>query len=323
MSQIRFQQRDHDLMPDADDVLTHEKLDSLWEWFSAANKKGLPPYLIFAKLVNAARNPYRDQLLIARGGHELLTLGTSAYAPSEFTATPGLGEAQQQLEYREDKATIQALSAKVEFLEDAMNSQQHMINDLEDSLHLKQTIVQQLQDSLDAKHKTINQLEDRIDNLNLKQEELQTKAETEKKELENDIQVIRLKSKMLKQIQVALKSPHYGKFISITKEGATGIATSDGREALILIRHPNGTFSFRNNGNPIAYLSNSNKYSFRSNHICGNTEKFRLHYADHGKTYIESVSFPGSFLSPEALYPNELNWCCAKSVYSAFCIILT
>ncbi|KAF8453720.1 hypothetical protein BDZ91DRAFT_853173 [Kalaharituber pfeilii] len=322
MSQIRFQQRDRDLMPDADNVLTHEKLDSLWEWLSAANKEGLPPYLIFAKLVNAARNPYRDQLLIARGGHELLTPGTSAYAPSEFTATPGLADAQQRLEYREDKATIQALSAKVDFLEGAMNTQQSMINDLKDSLHLKQTMVQQLQDSLDAKHKTINQPVERIDNLNLKQEELQTKAETEKKELENDLQVIRLKSETPKQIQVALKSPHYGKFISIT-EGATGIATCDGREALILIKHPDGTFSFRNNGNPIAYLSNSDKYSFRSNHICSDTEKFRLYYADHGKTYIESVTFPGSFLSPESLYPNELNWCCATGVYSAFYIILT
>ncbi|KAF8453708.1 hypothetical protein BDZ91DRAFT_748690 [Kalaharituber pfeilii] len=306
MSQIRFQQRDRDLMPDADDVLTHEKLDSLWEWFSAANKEELLPYLIFAKLVNAARNPYRDQLLIARGSHELLTPGT---------------QAQQQPEYREDKATIEALSAKVAFMEGAMNTQQRFIKHLEDSLQLTQTSIQQLEDSVDEKQKTINQLEERIEKLNLKQQDLQTKVKTEKTKLENDIQEMRLKS--FGQIQVTLKSPRYGKFISITKEGATGIATPDGTEALILIRHPDGTFSFHNNGPSIAYLSNSTKYHFRSNHTCGNTERFRLHYADDGKTHIESVHFPGSFLSALTTAAKELVWCNEKNVHSAFRMTLT
>ncbi|KAF8453718.1 hypothetical protein BDZ91DRAFT_48200 [Kalaharituber pfeilii] len=179
----------------------------------------------------------------------------------------------------------------------------------------------QLEDSVDEKQKTINQLEERIEKLNLKQQDLQTKAKTEKTNLENDIQQMRLKS--FGQIQVTLKSPRHGTFISITKEGATGIAASDGREALILIRHPDGTFSFHNNGHPIAYLSNSNKCDFGSNHTCGITERFRLHYADDGKTHIESVHFPGSFLSPLTREANKLVWCNYKSVHSAFCMTLT
>ncbi|KAF8451882.1 hypothetical protein BDZ91DRAFT_786782 [Kalaharituber pfeilii] len=321
MSQIRFQQRDRDLMPDADDILTYEKLDSLWEWFSAANKEELLPYLIFAKLVNAARNPYRDQLLIARGGRELLTSGTSAYAPSECTATPGLAEAQQQPEYREDKATIQTPSLKVACMDGAMNTQQRFIKHLEDSWQLKQTIIQQLE-SLDAKQKTINQLEERIYKLNLKQQELQTKAKIEKTKLENDLQVMRLKSATFAQIQVTLKSPYYHKFISITKEGATGITTSDGSEALILIRHPNGTFSFQTYGHPTAYLNNSNQTHFRSSSTCGNTESFRLHSDDDDRMYIESVSFPGSYLSVEEADINQLAWRDCKTIHSAFHIIL-
>ncbi|KAF8462857.1 hypothetical protein BDZ91DRAFT_733534 [Kalaharituber pfeilii] len=52
-------QRDPDLV-DADVFLPTAVLDELWDWFCTAIRKNGDPELVFVKLINSARNPYRE-----------------------------------------------------------------------------------------------------------------------------------------------------------------------------------------------------------------------------------------------------------------------
>lgn len=53
--------RDVDLL-DSDQFLSAEELDELWEWFYTANAESLDPELMFVKIINSARNPYRQHI---------------------------------------------------------------------------------------------------------------------------------------------------------------------------------------------------------------------------------------------------------------------
>ncbi|KAF8456807.1 hypothetical protein BDZ91DRAFT_745059 [Kalaharituber pfeilii] len=162
MAQIHLQQWDRDLL-EPDDVLTSDKLDNLWEWFRTVSQDKLPPSVIFAKLVNATRRPYRDNHLLARSGGPFTPVA-SHYTPSECTITPGIEhESEQQQEHSdESSSTIEALNAKLAVAQDLLQTKQTIISQLEDSLHTKQSIINQLEDSVRAKQTTINQLEDSL-----------------------------------------------------------------------------------------------------------------------------------------------------------------
>ncbi|RPB27937.1 hypothetical protein L211DRAFT_474815 [Terfezia boudieri ATCC MYA-4762] len=53
--------RDIDLL-DTDQFLSNEELDELWDWFFAASAEGMDAELVFVKLINSARNPYRHNI---------------------------------------------------------------------------------------------------------------------------------------------------------------------------------------------------------------------------------------------------------------------
>ncbi|KAF8462259.1 hypothetical protein BDZ91DRAFT_765241 [Kalaharituber pfeilii] len=127
----RFPQRDRDLM-DADDYLSESKLDSLWEWFCAANEEKLDPQMIFVKLVNAARKPYRGNVL----SHGFPSSGSSHYTPSEYTVLEALGETPQQ---SHESHKVQALQTKLAIAETLLQAKEAKIQDLQEGfLHIKQ-----------------------------------------------------------------------------------------------------------------------------------------------------------------------------------------
>ncbi|KAF8464290.1 hypothetical protein BDZ91DRAFT_783716 [Kalaharituber pfeilii] len=180
MAQTRVpaqQQRDPDLTG-SDEFLTDEKLDSLWEWFcNVGNEDIFHSQLIFAKLVNSARKPYRDNLSLPQHRDQLVTPDASRYASSGYTVTSGYIEEQQHPEQSENKVTMEALRTKLAIAEDSAQTKQTIIKHLEDSLQMKQTI--------------INQLEARIKGMERALEENELRYESEKKQLELDLKEVR------------------------------------------------------------------------------------------------------------------------------------
>lgn len=63
---------------DTDQFLPNEELDELWEWFFTASAEGMDPELVFVKLINSARNPYRHHIPPGyqppSGGQDLISL---------------------------------------------------------------------------------------------------------------------------------------------------------------------------------------------------------------------------------------------------------
>ncbi|KAF8464294.1 hypothetical protein BDZ91DRAFT_795878 [Kalaharituber pfeilii] len=177
------QQRDRDLTG-SDEFLTDEKLDSLWEWFcDMANEDKFQSQLIFAKLVNAARKPYRDSLSL-RVSDGLFTPGTFSYTSSECRVTAGCIEGQQHAEQSEDKVTMEVLSTRLAIADDSVQTKQTIIKNLEDSLQTKQTMIKHLEDSLQTKQTIINQLEVRAKGMEQELEESKLRYKAEKKQLE-------------------------------------------------------------------------------------------------------------------------------------------
>ncbi|KAF8464282.1 hypothetical protein BDZ91DRAFT_849807 [Kalaharituber pfeilii] len=178
MAQTRVpaqQHRDRDLTG-SDELLTDETLDGLWEWFcNVANEDKFQSQLIFAKLVNAARKPYRDNHSLPQHCDRLFTPGTSRYASSECTS--GYIEGQQHPQQSEDKGTMEALSTKLAIAEDSAQTKKTIIKHLEDSLQMKQTIV--------------NQLEARIQGMEQELGEINLRHEGEKKQLDLDLKKVR------------------------------------------------------------------------------------------------------------------------------------
>ncbi|KAF8460831.1 hypothetical protein BDZ91DRAFT_412271 [Kalaharituber pfeilii] len=179
MAQTRVpaqQQRDPDLTG-SDEFLTNEKLDSLWEWFcNVGNEDKFHSQLIFAKLVNSARKPYRDNLSLSQHRDRLFTPDASRYASSEYTVTSGYIEEQQHPEQSEDNVTMEALSTKLAIAEDSAQTKQTIIKYLEDSLQMKQTI--------------INQLEARIKGMERVMKEIELRHESQKKQLQVELKKV-------------------------------------------------------------------------------------------------------------------------------------
>ncbi|KAF8456808.1 hypothetical protein BDZ91DRAFT_852485 [Kalaharituber pfeilii] len=294
MAQIHLQQWDRDLL-EPDDVLTSDKVDSLWEWFRTASQDKLPPPVIFAKLVNATRRPYRDNHLLARSG-EPFTPGASHYTPSECTITPRIeyeSEQQQQQHSEEGSSTIAALNAKLAVAQDLLQTKQTIISQLEDSLHTKQSIINQLEDSVRAKQTTINQLEDSLqmkqtlinqleDSLRAKQatihqpdDMLQAEGTTAPK-LEEYVKKL-VMEQYEKQVKceseryLATIRPEYdrksnagspcmvltalGRYFGIGREGVTLLTSLNLSLPFRIVRHTNGMVSFQADTSPITYLS--------------------------------------------------------------------
>ncbi|KAF8445449.1 hypothetical protein BDZ91DRAFT_853720 [Kalaharituber pfeilii] len=192
-SDLRIQRRDRDLMPEADEVLTDDKLDSLWEWFCMATNEKFQPQLIFAKLVNGARKPYRQNRPPPHG-YPLFTPGTSTYTPSECTIAVGVAQVEQQPDTFEDTDTVETLQTKLVVAEDSLQAKQTIINQMEDALQTKQMLINQMQDALKTKQALISQLEDslrmkqkvinELEKRNQEQEERRRNIEEEKKKLE-------------------------------------------------------------------------------------------------------------------------------------------
>ncbi|KAF8475497.1 hypothetical protein BDZ91DRAFT_709766, partial [Kalaharituber pfeilii] len=103
--------RDWDLM-DADDYLSESKLDSLWEWFCAANEEKLDLQMIFVKLVNTARKLYRSNVL----SHRLPSSGSSHYTPT-LCETPQQSHESHKLAIAE--TLLQAKEAKIQDLQES------------------------------------------------------------------------------------------------------------------------------------------------------------------------------------------------------------
>ncbi|KAF8453713.1 hypothetical protein BDZ91DRAFT_748798 [Kalaharituber pfeilii] len=184
-SQLKLQQRDRDLMPEADDLLTDDTLDRLWEWFCMANNEKFQPQLIFAKLINGARKPYRDNRWVPHG-YSVVTPGTSAYAPSEFAVTAEPAEVHEPPDSRDETVATETLQTKLATAEDSLQTKQSIINQMEDALQSKQTLINQLEDDLKKKQRVIYQLEKRVKKMDQEQEESRRIIEKERVQLELD-----------------------------------------------------------------------------------------------------------------------------------------
>ncbi|KAF8464695.1 hypothetical protein BDZ91DRAFT_251819 [Kalaharituber pfeilii] len=248
----------------------------------------MDPQMIFVKLVNSARKPYRDSLLHARGQ---FTPGTTRYTPSECTTTEDIAEGQQPSHEGEDKSAIQAL-------------------------HTDLTITL---DSLQTKQMIINQLQDHIRAMDQEQQEYERKVQGEKQKLELDLKTIRAEHEQcpnLARIRVAIKAAHSNqRFIQILRgRPRVHVAPSSGPptsisvlETFELLRHPNGMVSFKPTSYPNTYLSadaskvrngvNNPGGTVSCSNSCGSAEKFWIHRAFDAKVGIELVDFQGRFLS--------------------------
>ncbi|KAF8464693.1 hypothetical protein BDZ91DRAFT_783587 [Kalaharituber pfeilii] len=283
-------QRDRDLM-DADDYLTDTKLDSLWDWYCAANRQKMDPQMIFIKLVNSARKPYRDNLLRSRG---LFSPGTTRYTPSEYTTTEDIAEGQQLSDESKDQSATQAL-------------------------HTNLTLAL---DSLQTKQIIVNQLQDRIKAMDQEQQEYEQKVQDEKKKLELDLETIRAEYEQHHSptpIRVAIKvgNSKDERFIQIVNgQPRVHVATPSppgttisisAQETFELLRHSNNMVSFKSTFYPNTYLSadaskvrngvNNPGGSVGCSNSCGSAEKFWIHRAFDAKVGIELVDFQDRFLN--------------------------
>ncbi|KAF8462109.1 hypothetical protein BDZ91DRAFT_797385 [Kalaharituber pfeilii] len=299
---VEVLQRDRDLM-EADDYLTESKLDSLWTWFSAANRNMMDLQMIFVKLVNSVRKPYRDNLLLSRS---LSTPGgTSRYTPSECTITEYLAE-EQQPHYSEDQS-LQVL-------------------------HTNLTIAE---DSLRTKQITINQLQDRITRMEQQHREYEQRVQGEKQQLERDLATIRAeheKSRNLKPTYVAIKSGHWGeKYIQMTNDRVRVAKSIGPTETFELVRHPNGMVSFKSTCFPDTYMS-AEAFNVRPgvrnyggsvtcSNTCGSREKFWIHWPADARVGIEPVDFPGRFLMLNGNYLEAIRLQGIRSNWETFYII--
>ncbi|KAF8453087.1 hypothetical protein BDZ91DRAFT_749903 [Kalaharituber pfeilii] len=190
MAQIRLeatlQKRDRDLT-ETDDILTEDKLDTLWEWFCMASQDSskFQPQLIFAKLVNGVRKPYRDNLPFPAHDCGLFTPSTSVYAPSEYTMN---AEVQYEPDHSEGKAVIESITTKLAIAEDALQRKQAIIENLESSLQMKETVIKHLETSLETKRATLNQLEECIKRMDEEHREYNERVQGEKMQLELELE---------------------------------------------------------------------------------------------------------------------------------------
>ncbi|KAF8455440.1 hypothetical protein BDZ91DRAFT_746599 [Kalaharituber pfeilii] len=189
-----------------------------------------------------------------------------------------------------------------------------------------------MKDTLQMKETIIKQLEERINHMDLLQgqegkkiqeyQEYNQKIASEKKQLEKDLEEMRVKYETFRPIQVMLKSPHFDKFISVRNGKASATSKSGPDETFTIVKHPNGMFSFQTNSLPIAYLSLTDSLGFTSSETCGSREKFWLHNSGEAATYIESVHFPGRFLTALVSDSGLLCWKGGKVPESSIYIIV-
>ncbi|KAF8458734.1 hypothetical protein BDZ91DRAFT_742885 [Kalaharituber pfeilii] len=291
-SRLEIQQRDRDLIPEADHFLTDDKLDGLWEWFCAASHDRFHPQMIFAKLMNAARKPYRENLVFARG-QALITPSSTHYAPSEYTVTAGhVGEeGQEQPKPCED---IEVLRTKLAIAEDSLQMKQMLLLQLEGRI---KTMNQEMEDNRERLEGEKRQLE--LDLKNRDQEHQAYKRETEDKrrQWEQHLASIRPEYEEDKPTQISLESAfHPETFIAVAGEEVTADSRSSPNTIFTLLKHQDGTVSFQTSGHPIAYLSADCSCIVISN-TCGSREKFSLHnWSSPGKVAIESRHFARRFL---------------------------
>ncbi|KAF8454844.1 hypothetical protein BDZ91DRAFT_747031 [Kalaharituber pfeilii] len=268
----------------ADEILTDDKLDNLWGWFRSASQNNIPSQMIFARLVNAARYPYYDNLLLAR---HTLSPGPTPYTPSECTVSAGPAESHQRPDSEEGHFVIKTLQAGLAIAEESLQTKQRIIKQLEDSLQMKQAMVDQLEGCM-------KQMEN-------KQQEYKEKVE----KLECDLASLRAeqgKSANIASKLVAVKW-YNTNIVGISSDQAA-IMTRNSGETFNILRHPNHLVSFQSTTFPNKYLSVDPSDVFTASSFggkvklcdsCCSKSMFRLH--DAGVVYIEPLDFPGHFLN--------------------------
>ncbi|KAF8464304.1 hypothetical protein BDZ91DRAFT_849816 [Kalaharituber pfeilii] len=267
-NRAEVQQRDQDLT-EADDFLTEDKLDRLWEWF--CTEASQDKHLIFAKLVNAARKPYRDAFVLGRG-NENYGASTTRYTPSESTITTAPAEQQHQSVFSED---IQVLQTKLAIVECALETQEASINQLQEGIQKNQQRAEEENRKLHSVHATI-------------------RAEHEL-------------SPHTGRTRIVLKVAHWVcRFIGAQDQTNVAMQLNQ-MQVFTLLSHPNGMYSFETTTTPIAYLSaegpdvraveNDVGGAVTFSAECGSREKFWFHDVGNARLYIEPVDFPGRFLT--------------------------
>ncbi|KAF8450065.1 hypothetical protein BDZ91DRAFT_786897 [Kalaharituber pfeilii] len=256
-------QRDRDLM-EADDFLPDSKLDSLWEWFCAASQDNMDPQMIFIKLVNTVRKPYRDDILCSRG-----------LQPSR----------------NED---VQALQTKLSVAENSLQEKQKIIHELERRTREMEQDQQEYKQKVEADKR---QLDLDLRSMSEEHEKYQQKMEYDRIQLELDLRTITEYQRPLDlgPTKVAIKSAEgfSERYIQKVKEMVTATSAITPWSSFELFRHQDGTVSFKYYHVNLQQTSEEVSWS----DSCGSTEKFRLSWSGNSEVAIEPVDCPQRFLT--------------------------
>ncbi|KAF8460112.1 hypothetical protein BDZ91DRAFT_740029 [Kalaharituber pfeilii] len=285
MAQTRpdFCPRDQDLVGD-DDFLTESKLDSLWEWFCDANQDKVSPQMIFAKLVNASRKPYCDDVEALRKNLVLT-----------------------EDELRASRATINQLQECIRKMNEEQHGKQQWKEDekiqLEQDLKKAEKAKREYEVLVERERRRLE-----LDFKNMKDQllEYRLKVEVEKMELGRNLDTLKAqmeKSSKLGSQRIVLKPRNADNYLGIQKGGRASLTSL--ALPFLVIRYPDGMVSLQAATCPGTYLSAGdpqiieNKYCLggivRLSETCDKKEKFWVH-EDGEVVHFESVNFPGFFL---------------------------
>ncbi|KAF8457104.1 hypothetical protein BDZ91DRAFT_685855 [Kalaharituber pfeilii] len=129
--------RDRDLLV-PDDVLTDNDFDNLWDWFASAVETNVDRQLIFAKLVNSARNPYLNQCRLNLTANLFLSPTGTSYTPTKCTITAHTpGDPQPH-----DDGALKDLNSQFEGLKGELRHARAELATKDKEIHMLKTKVQ-------------------------------------------------------------------------------------------------------------------------------------------------------------------------------------
>ncbi|KAF8454119.1 hypothetical protein BDZ91DRAFT_801925 [Kalaharituber pfeilii] len=170
--------RDTDLI-DPDVYLTDARLDTLWQWYWAANRDNVDPQFIFGKLVNAIRKPYRVQLVNSLTGGS--TFGNNPHSPSTTEVAPSANVPQ----HGDCSSTVMELKSK--------------LANLETEVANKQSEIQHLQETSNALKKEKQDVEEKLISTTSELDSKLANAEREVKNKQGEIDRLRQSSNELEK----------------------------------------------------------------------------------------------------------------------------
>ncbi|KAF8457040.1 hypothetical protein BDZ91DRAFT_767322 [Kalaharituber pfeilii] len=288
--------RDRDLLS-SDTYLTDTALDQLWDWFCNANMKQMDPQFIFVKLVNTARNPYKDQL-------ESRPFGAgSSYAPSESVACA-----------TEDTASTVAPDEVLIDLDEVLRNSQAQEKHT-DNIGACDCGASQAKDTSTA-------------NAN-------TTPEGFSRPLPISPTRVAIKSSAFPNSYVQLNGEFVDSYVSGGAGTVRVSGEVSAREAFELERHTDGTVAFKSTSFPNVYLradalglAEGNWRWFGGGVIncqysCGANEKFRIHkIGSGGEVAIEPAAFPGRYLRVNGMNPEGINLQAVRTGWEKFFLVL-